>query len=222
MIPAAILAAGRSGRMGASKAFLDWNGRAFIETIAASLRQAGAPRILAILRPGEIERARALSGAASAIDVFLANADPNDEGPISSIRVALGFLCAESSQNTGGSNTIAVHGLAVCLVDHPAVQSATYSTLFRTAAESPGRIIIPSFGGKRGHPVIFPAEVFADLRAVPPGRGADWAVEQNASRLLEISVEDPGILRDIDTPEEYGKALASMASLSSPPGCTIH
>jgi len=194
MIIAVILAAGKSTRMGTPKAFLEWGDSTFLNTIVERLMEAGTERIFVVVRPDDVKLAREQLDSTGA--KVLLNLDPNDEGPISSIRVAL---------EASGEDCDA---LMICPVDHPAVERSTYATLLQQANDNPGRIVIPVCQKRQGHPALFPAGVFEALRNLPRGRGADTVVAANANDILEIPVSDVGVLNDIDTPEDYENARA--------------
>jgi molybdenum cofactor cytidylyltransferase len=103
-----------------------------------------------------------------------------------------------------------VHGCLVVLVDHPLVSLTTYLSLYETAQNNPYKIIIPVFEGKRGHPVYFGKKYFSDLLTAPLSEGARYAVQKHEKNIMELPVDDAGILVDIDTPEEYNKYLEKL------------
>jgi len=88
-------------------------------------------------------------------------------------------------------------------VDHPAVTSASVRRIVSAALLHSGKIVIPVCGGRRGHPVVFPSKFFGELKCVPEGQGARAVIRARNSEIHEVETEDPGILTDIDTPEEY-------------------
>src|SRR5581483_5806942 len=94
-------------------------------------------------------------------------------------------------------------GAVLFLVDHPVVNPATVNTIIGSV--TPGRIVIPVFNGRRGHPVFFSAEVLLEILALPPFQGANIVVRKDPGRIVEIPVDDPGILVDVDTPEDFEK-----------------
>jgi len=135
------------------------------------------------------------------------NNDP-DRGQISSVRSGLAAAGLEYS------------GMMMALVDHPTVGRQTYAMLARAHEEHPDRIVIPVFSGKRqsdrvegdssspcvrrGHPVVFPKWSFSELAG--PGAdagGARVVVKDNASMVMEMPVDDPGVVTDLDTREQY-------------------
>jgi molybdenum cofactor cytidylyltransferase len=91
----------------------------------------------------------------------------------------------------------------VNLVDHPLVSADTIKTLISSFRESPLPILIASYQGKRGHPVLFSSQVYGEILAAPLDQGAKVVVRKDPTRVREIPLDDPGILADIDTPQDY-------------------
>ena len=89
------------------------------------------------------------------------------------------------------------------LVDHPLVQRDTIELLVRNVA--PGRIILPTFQGRRGHPVLFASDIFQEILSLTTSQGANIVVRKDPTRVVEVSVDFPGILVDVDTPEDFRK-----------------
>jgi molybdenum cofactor cytidylyltransferase len=102
-----------------------------------------------------------------------------------------------------------VSAAALFLVDHPIINPATIDILAKHV--SPGRIILPTHSGKRGHPVLFAAELFPEILSLPSNAGLNTIVRRDAARIVEVSVDFRGILTDVDTPDDYAKLLAENA-----------
>jgi molybdenum cofactor cytidylyltransferase len=98
----------------------------------------------------------------------------------------------------------------LCLVDHPAVKGRTYQKL--VAAARKDRIIIPVFNNKKGHPVIFGADFIDELLEKECPEGAKTIVRSHTDKILEICVDDPGVLLDIDTPKDNNR-LQTLSKL---------
>jgi len=62
--------------------------------------------------------------------------------------------------------------------------------------------VIPVNGGRRGNPVLFDRSVFQELEGISGDVGAKTVVKENAAKVLEVEVDDEGVLRDIDTPSD--------------------
>lgn len=185
------MAAGNSTRMGQPKALLSYNGFSFIDTILNNLQVSGFQPIISIL--GE---AGDTICECTSVNNYECGFNPNpQEGMLSSLKIAIEKL----PQNCDG--------FLLTLVDHPAVQMATYKKIKNSASENPDRIIIPRFFGKKGHPVFFGRRYFRQLLDTPNDQGARIVVRQYPQDIFYLPVEDAGILQDIDTPEEYQTLL---------------
>ena len=63
-------------------------------------------------------------------------------------------------------------------------------------------ICLPSYGGRRGHPVLFGRDFFEEIQSLSGDQGARELLRRHHERVLEIPLEDPGILQDVDRPED--------------------
>ena len=95
--------------------------------------------------------------------------------------------------------------LIIHLVDHPLINVSTVQTLIEARRTKKAPVIIPTYRGKRGHPVLFGSEVFKQLMEAPMDVGARAVVWNNQDILHEIENEDVGIVANINTPEDYAK-----------------
>ena len=186
-VPAVIPAAGRSQRMGVPKALLDAGGRSFLARILTTLREGGADPLLVVLRETNGPLAQEAEDHGGKV---VLNPDPSI-GPVSSLQAGLRFLPN--------------HAPAVLFspVDHPLFSAATVETLIRGFVESGAPLVVPAFEGWRGHPVLFSRAVFPELLEENLPEGARTVVRRYLHERLQLSVNDPGILADIDTQEDY-------------------
>ena len=102
-----------------------------------------------------------------------------------------------------------VTGVLVAPVDVPRVSAATVVALLAAAACRPGRIVRAVHGGRHGHPVFFPRELFDELRGADPRRGAKAVVRAHETAIVDVEVPDAGVVEDIDTPGDYARAFGS-------------
>ncbi|HKV29135.1 MAG TPA: hypothetical protein VJN90_12765, partial [Candidatus Acidoferrales bacterium] len=58
----------------------------------------------------------------------------------------------------------------------------------------------PTYHGKRGHPVIFPAALYAELLAAPENIGARAVVRVHAADAIEVPVEEEGVVINLNDP----------------------
>jgi len=200
-LPAIILAAGESRRMaGPLKPLLPFRGATFLETIMATLRAAGLTEILVVLgcRADEV-----LTG----IDLSKARVVRNDDWPLgmlATLRAGIRALPADAS------------GALVTLVDLPALQAESVRRLvaaWRVAPERIARIVVD---GRNGHPVIFPRMLFSEILKEDYPDGPRGLLRARAALVLDVPIDDPGALADIDTPEELAAVKALSPQADSP------
>ncbi len=185
---ALILAAGRSERMASlgMKPLLPFRKKTFIECIHEKIIDAGFQPVVIITNFNLHHDIHVLSLRAEII------VNPHPElGMLSSLRLGIERLNSASS------------GFLLQPVDFPLVKTDTYKRLKEAHEKSPDQIIRPAYGSQSGHPVIFPANVFDDFRMAPLAQGARYIINKYSHCIIDIDVDDPGILVNINTPELY-------------------
>jgi CTP:molybdopterin cytidylyltransferase MocA len=193
MLPAVVIAAGRSSRMGRPKALLPF-GRSypvtFLQRITDSMQRAGVGDILVVGRPDDTELTRTVERL-SASSRFIPNPD-HPMGQLTSILAAVNAI-----------DRPGVRGLMVMPVDLPLVRVETFERVLHAAVEHPRSIVRATHQQRHGHPVIFDRDSFDLLRRADPAVGAKSVMHAHGSRVVNIDVPDAGVLTDIDTVEEY-------------------
>jgi CTP:molybdopterin cytidylyltransferase MocA len=192
MIAAAILAAGAGRRIGTPKALLQVKQQSFLETILRRLKNSGINNLF-VVAGHQYEQV----GSVIPDDLpcqLLKNSAP-ENGPLSSLQIALRSMDS------------VISGCIMVLVDHPLVTEETYCLLIQKAEKHPDLIIIPEFEGKNGHPVYFGKHFFPELLAAPWGQGARYVVHNNRNAILNVVVDDPGVIQDIDTAKDYERFI---------------
>lgn len=186
-IVAVILAAGEGRRMGGVKAVVRVGGATFLETVLETARRAGLARRAVVLAHGEREilAQHDLAG----VQVLL-NPDPSP-GPISSIRIAL------ADPGIAGAAAVLFHP-----VDHPLVRPETLRRVVAAFRASDAVIVVPCWQERGGHPTLFGSVVFDELRTGPAEEGARWVVRRDPTRVLRLEVDDPGVRRNLNAPED--------------------
>ncbi len=196
MIAAVVLSAGESSRMGSPKALLPISGVPFIEEIVRALKGTKIDRIIVVLG----HHAEEIRKRIARLPVtFVVNRD-YAKGQLSSLIVAIRSLEAEK-------DTEKVDGVLVHLVDHPFISPALVDHMIDRFYETKKLIVIPRYGGRRGHPVIFSSRLFPELLSAPLEKGAKVVVHAHRDETLEIETDFAGVTIDIDTPEEYRQHL---------------
>jgi len=183
-----ILAAGESSRMGRDKALLTYRGRAFLEAIIQTLRAAGLQRIAVVLgnHAEEIQRAVDLRGIQVVIN------SNYRQGQTSSLQAGLRALQKDEPE-----------AVILCLVDHPAVSGEVVKQLLATYQASGAPVVVPTFQGQRGHPVLLGQKLFAELLNLSTDTGANIVIRKYREATQFTDVEDSAILLNVDDPEAY-------------------
>ena len=186
-LPAIVAAAGLSSRMGTSKPLLDAGGRTFLARTLTSLRGGGADPLIVVVRnmEGAVGREARAGGA-----LVIQNPDPTS-GPVSSLQAGIRAVPADAS------------AVLFCPVDHPLFLPGTVQALLTAFAREAAPIIAPTYEGRRGHPVIFHRDLFPELLEDGLPNGARSVIQRYLTHRIEIPVDDPGILIDVDTPTDY-------------------
>lgn len=194
MVAGIILAAGRSTRMGRSKAMLMTpDGMTFVARLLQALAGGGVDAPLVVGRPDDTELQREVDSAGAR---FVMNPDADGGGQLSSLLAGL-----RKADRPG------IRALMVTPVDAPMVRSETVSRLIAVFRDTSGSIVRPRYQGRHGHPVIFSRELFEDLRHASPATGAKAVLRAHENAIINVDVDDPGVIADIDTPEDYAKLV---------------
>jgi molybdenum cofactor cytidylyltransferase len=192
MIAGVILAAGESSRMGTPKATLTYRGRTFLELIVQTLREGGLERMVVVLghQAEDIQRQVEIEPAQVVI-----NPDYRS-GQTSSLQVGLRALMADEPE-----------AVLLCLVDHPAVSGETVRRIVAAFRQCGAPVVVPTYHGRRGHPVLIGGQVFDELLALACNAGADSVVRRYRPQTRIVEVEDEGVVIDVDDPESYRRLM---------------
>lgn len=128
--------------------------------------------------------------------VILRNPDYH-QGQLSSLKVGLRYLMNLPSS-----------GVLVSLVDHPAITKAVVRLLLERFAAAHAPILIPTYRGRRGHPVLFARTLFQELLDAPLEEGARFVVRRHAAEAELVETDEEGIVLDVDYPSDYQALLA--------------
>ena len=169
--------------MGQPKALLEYRGQTFLERILFSIAQSSIREPIVVLgydREAILERIE--------IPEWVYNSN-YEKGMTTSFQAGIRML------------PDGVTAAMLFLVDHPLVSPETIEKLGVYA--SAASIVLPVRNGRRGHPVLFGRLVLDEILQLPPQTGANRVVGARPERVVEVTVDDPGVLVDVDTPEEF-------------------
>ncbi|MFQ3536516.1 MAG: selenium cofactor biosynthesis protein YqeC [Aggregatilineales bacterium] len=194
-IVAVVLAGGLSRRMHqpeSSKVLLPWDGdKPIIRVIAERLKRLRLDDIVVVT--GHV--ADRVRGALTEEPVrFAHNADYQTGDMLSSLQTGLRALD---------------ESIAACLVvlgDQPQLDGKIVGQLMQAYAEGRGKIIAPSYKGRRGHPILLDRSLWQPILDLPYGAAPRDVINAHAHQTFYVNVDTDSVLRDIDTPEDYWEA----------------
>ena len=192
---ALILSAGSSSRMGAFKPLLPLGEETLIERAIGLFRGAGVADVTAVLGH-RAECVLPLLGRHGVRPVFN---DLYDEGMFSSLRAGVGAL--DRSRRA----------FFLLPVDIPFVRQGTLLSLMDAFLGGETDVCRPCFRGRRGHPPLIASALIPAIEGFDGTGGLRALLARYRGRTVDVAVEDPGILLDVDTREDYEGAQKALA-----------
>lgn len=186
-----ILGAGRSRRMGLeNKLVAEINGKPMIVHAIESVKNSRVNKTTLVTGYQREIVERAVQGIE--IEIIY---NPNfTEGLSSSIK------------SIGHKLTKNVDAVILCLGDMPGITSTHINSLLKAFKNNPNRqIVIPTYKGRRGNPVLWGKKHFPLLVNLSGDRGAKVLFQNNENNITEVQIEDEAILTDLDTPDALEK-----------------
>jgi molybdenum cofactor cytidylyltransferase len=184
---AIILAAGESKRMGLPKMLLKFDGITMIEKVIENVKLADLGNAIVVLGSGS-EEIKELVEKASFRHCYNENFS---EGMLSSVKCGFRDL---------------PENVAAALVfqgDQPFISPAVIRSLINAYLSSAKGIVIPVYNNKRGHPLLVDGKYRNNIELLDPEKGLRELARCFSDDVLEVQSDEPGILRDFDTYEDY-------------------
>ena len=199
VIAGLILAGGASSRMGSPKALLNIENETFIDRLASLFRRACSPVVVVLGHGSDTIRAGMKQPGWVRFSV---NPDP-ERGMLSSLQCGLALIPAEAE------------AVIFTPVDYPAIQATTIVRLAEAFHAQHAPVTLPTHEGRKGHPVCVSRDVIRQLLALPVNGDAREVIRSFRDQTRFVEVADPGILHDIDRPEDYESLQRRLACAKS-------
>ena len=192
MISAVLLAAGESRRMGEFKQLLPFGDKTFVETCAVNLLESHVGEVIIVTGHREPDVRRAVGNRPVR---FVHNSD-YQSGMASSIKRGVEAVSQDSQ------------ACIIALVDQPQVGAGVINRLIQTyERRSHPLIVIPSYEGKNGHPILFDISLREEILDMDSEQGLRQVVHAHADLIARVEVSSPAVLEDCDLPEDYQRML---------------
>jgi molybdenum cofactor cytidylyltransferase len=187
MISAMLLAAGESRRMGDFKQLLEYSGKTFVETCVDNLLLSRVDEVVVVTGHRDEDVRRAIGDRPVR---FAYNAEYR-EGMSSSIKRGALALSPDA------------RACLIALVDQPQISVDVINRVIEEYEKNRPLIVIPTFQGRKGHPVILDLKLREEILAMDPRQGLRQVVQAHASEILRVDVSEEAVLIDCDLPEDY-------------------
>lgn len=195
MISAILLGAGESKRMGVDKLSLPWGTKTVLRHCFEVLLQSEVQELVVVLGSRNKGMKNLLQGRKVKVVV-----NPySNRGMSTSIRRGIQAIHPSC------------RGILIGLGDQPFLKTRTINVLIHAFDQGKGRIIIPSFRGRRGHPVIFHRRYKKELLNLEGDVGGRSVIEWHPEDVRVVPVRSIGVVRDVDTWQDYNPPAASLS-----------
>jgi CTP:molybdopterin cytidylyltransferase MocA len=192
-IAAIVLAAGMSRRMGQLKPLLPFGDKPMLARVLEVVcDNPNIAPILVVTGHAE-EEIRPIANIYTPDVVF--NPDYAAGGMLSSVQAGARALPSDCD------------ACFLMLGDQPMVRPQTLRSLAAAWQETQAPITLPTYEGQRGHPVLFAATCLPEILALSGTETLKTVVTRHMDELREVPVSDPSVVMDVDTPEDYERAL---------------
>jgi molybdenum cofactor cytidylyltransferase len=210
-VSAILLGAGESKRMGVDKLSLPWGRKTVLEHCLKTLLQSKVKEVIVVLNgrmkwvvehprdqkvnpKGRFFNPPSKAGFGDAGRVKVVNNPYYRRGMSTSVRRGLQAIDPRS------------RGILIALGDQPLIKTRTINALIRAFVQRRGTIVVPSFWGNQGHPVIFHCRYQKELLKLKGDVGGRSIIEKHPEEVRLVRVRSEGVTKDMDTWKDYERA----------------
>ena len=193
MISAIILAAGESKRMGQPKMLLPWGETTVLQQVISTFQSAGVEDIV-VVTGGAHQQVEEIVQQSGALTYSIFNKEYSNGEMLSSIQCGLAGMTNQSQ------------AVLIGLGDQPQVRAGTVRLICETFRARESKLIVPSFQRRRGHPWLVDRSLWEELLEMKQPQSPRDFLNKHADEIQYVEVDNPSILADLDTPEDYQKS----------------
>jgi molybdenum cofactor cytidylyltransferase len=200
---ALVPAAGHSRRMQTPKLLLPVNGKPVIDHLLEALRPAVEETFI-LVRRDDHDLKKSLRAHDTLRIVEAAVPPPDMRNSVELLLHAVEGACSPADDD----------GWLLTPGDHPVVHPLVLRTVVDAFRRDPHAIHIPTFQGKGGHPTLFPWALASRVAELPPDQGLNSLRKLVEVRTAQHPTDEPSVLWDLDTPEDYARLVAAVEDRS--------
>ena len=187
---AVILAAGQGKRMGQTKQLLPWGETTVLGQSIANV-QAASVQDIVVVTGHDAERVTAVAQAAGVRTIY--NPAYARGEMLSSLQTAVRALLGQTA------------AVLIFLADQPMLGPELIEPVLAAYRQAERGLIVPVFGGRRGHPTLIGQDYFAELLALPEEAAPRDLLRRHEAEIHLVPVSGDAILRDLDVPADYAR-----------------
>ena len=191
MISAILLAAGESRRMGEFKQLLMFAGRTFVECCVDHLLASRVDELVVVTGHRQSDVRRALGSRPVRV---AHNADYRD-GMSSSVKCGIAAVSPAAT------------AVLVALVDQPQIEPFIINRVIAEYEQRRALIVIPTYNGHNGHPVLIDFQLRDELLTFDPSQGLRQVIHAHAAEVVHVEMATEAVLTDFDYPEDYRRVV---------------
>ena len=202
-VSAILLGAGESKRMGVNKLSLPWGKETVLEHCLRTLLRSNVKEVILVLS----DRTKGMGSRFKGRGVKVVM-NPRYRGGMST-SIRRGIQATDQG----------AEGILIALGDQPLLQTRTINALIRAFARSKGGIVLPSYRGRRGHPVLFDRCYKKTLLSLRGDVGGKSILERDPGKVVEVRTKSEAVVKDIDTWKDYPKGFRIKKIGRTKEGC---
>jgi molybdenum cofactor cytidylyltransferase len=191
MVSAILLGAGESKRMGRDKLLLPWGKKTIFDHCLETLLRSEVKEVIVVIN----ERLKKVIHPVHTKKMKVIINPHYKRGMSTSIRRGVRAVNPRSD------------GILIALGDQPFIKTRTINAMVKAFVQGKEGIMVPSFKGKRGHPVIFHRKFKKELLELKGDAGGKSIIERYPGEVLDIPLRSEGVIKDIDLWEDYKENL---------------
>lgn len=192
-VAAIVLAAGMSRRMGTPKQLLRIDGKTVLERTLENVCKSEVDEIVLVLgfAADVVEKEISTQG------IKVVRNDRYEQGMGTSLRAGIAAVDPNAE------------AALIVLADQPFVQTATLNKLIEHHQTAKAQIVIPTYRGFRGNPVLLDRSVFPEMQGLSGDVGCRAIFGGHTENIRKLTVDDAGILQDIDSRDDFERLTRS-------------